>query len=94
MDSIKEIQEAIDAIELPIEIPSEAFALIPKDKAPDVLLIVAELPQELREMIDLDFTAVSKQRGGKFIYWLPLLISSTLKITLEHHSITELELEP
>jgi hypothetical protein len=83
-----DIQKIIESIKFPVPVPPEAFILFGKQRrVPDFDIILGQLPEELRTMLDHNATASS---GGSGTYLFPLMDGRFLKMRIENHAIISL----
>jgi hypothetical protein len=83
-----EVEEILQTIALPLQLPEEAF-LLSDEHLPDILYLIGELPERLRDHLDLEVTASNKKKDGEIIYRLPLIDGDCLKIRIQDRSIVE-----
>ena len=84
-------EDILQLVVLPITLPKDVFVRFGKKKrliGIDPLL--AHLPAELNELINLDGTSIQQYRSNLYIYFLPLKDGCFLEIKVENESIVGL----
>ena len=88
---MQEIDTILQKISLPLMLSDQTFANMGARGRLDLELIIEQLPQNLRFLINLDATAVHSRRGEEIAYILPLLDGSLLKITVLDRFIVDMK---
>jgi hypothetical protein len=91
--NIERVQEVIEKIKLPLQLPEDAFILWGQPRRiPDFDIIVSVLPSELRACLNLEASILHSERKGQSTFLLTLIQDGFLRIKILDKSIVELSI--
>ena len=85
------MEKIIESVSLPLVLPEEAFALSKEFNSADPLFLLNELPEDLRNQINMDDYVSIKRYDGIVVYRFELFGGTFLKIKLQNRSIIEIK---